>query len=532
MASVGRYCLSLLVDFWTFPKLGQAIAMAAILSSMIHVIRPDLELPRKHHRQSLDRKGKQSLEDFAAEVRELFERPLHRQSLLAISKEIRAEYAAKLQCPSSISMLPSYQHTLPTGREQGDFLALDVGGSTFRIALIRLQGWEEGGGGGGGSAQIMRIRAFAIDKDVRNLKGGEFFDWMAHRIGDIIAEYGSVKGKEETLAMGMAWSFPLEQTSQRSGKILPMGKGFRATDGVEGEDLGELIMESCKRQGLNVEMKSIVNDSSATLLSQAYRDPTTRISLILGTGTNAAVYLPTSALAANKFGERPDSWRAAAKHVVVNTEMSMFGRHALTFTRWDDELNTKHPLPNFQPLEYLATGRYLGEIVRLILLEAITKAELFGGEMPKSLEEPYGLDTRILAIFESDKSPTMTNAMSAWQAAHPLRSRPGLADLNFIRSISRLVSRRAAAYLASALHALWCLRTEAEGLEPGEATHVTIACNGTIVEKYPRFRSCCQEYLDDLCVLSGASKGAVTLEMAPESSILGAAVAVASMEGT
>lgn len=503
--------------------------MAAILSSVIHTVRPDFKLLRKHRRQSPDRKGKQTIDNFAAEVCDLFQRPLERKTLLAISNEIRAEYVAKLQCPLSISMLPSYQHELPTGEERGDFLALDVGGSTFRIALVKLKGGSEGGGGG--STQIMRICAFAIDRDVRNLKGQEFFDWMAQRIGDIIAEYNSVEWTEKTLAMGLAWSFPVEQTSQTSGKILPMGKGFRATDGVEGEDLSELIMRSCKRQGLSVEMKSIVNDSSATLLSQAYRDRTTRISLILGTGTNAAVYLPTSILAAEKFGDRPNSWHAAAKHVVVNTEMSMFGRQALPVTRWDEELNAKHPLPNFQPLEYLATGRYLGEIVRLILLEAISKAELFGGEMPKSLEEPYGLDTHVLATFESDTSPTMTNAISVWQAIHPLRSRPSLTDLSFIRSTSRLVSTRAAAYLATALHALWCLRTEAEGLEPGETTHVTIACNGTIVEKYPRLRSCCQEYLDELCVLSGASKGAVKLEMAPESSILGAAVAVASMEG-
>lgn len=47
------------------------------------------------------------------------------------------------------------------------------------------------------------------------------------------------------------------------------------------------------------------------------------------------------------------------------------------------------------------------------------------------------------------------------------------------------------------------------------------------MEKYPDFRSRCQAYLDQLVVLSGAGERAVTIEMAPESSIFGAAVAAA-----
>lgn len=59
-----------------------------------------------------------------------------------------------------------------------------------------------------------------------------------------------------------------------------MGKGFCAADGLIGEDLGDLIEDSCLKRGLNVQLDAIVNDSSATLLSKAYIDPTTRFALI------------------------------------------------------------------------------------------------------------------------------------------------------------------------------------------------------------------------------------------------------------
>jgi hexokinase len=489
--------------------------------------------------------------------------------LLSFSQQIQTECRERL-AESDISMLPSYQHTLPTGEERGDFLALDVGGSTLRVALIRLDG--KGRDGDDGSSddgmEIRRTRKFDINEKIRKLQGEAFFDWMAARIEEMLLEHGHipVDGVTPTspLPMGLAWSFPVEQTSPRSGKLLAMGKGFCATHGVEGQDLSELIMRACTRRGLPVEMRAIVNDGAATLLAQTYRDPTTRMSLILGTGTNACVFLPVHALGAEKFGTRPESWFAAATHVLVNTELSMLGREALPTTGWDDDLNAQHRLPDFQPLEYLTTGRYLGEIVRLILLDAIANAGLFAGRIPSGLDEAYTLDTRNLAAFEADSSAAgLEKAAAAFLEAHPIAdaastpatstaaSSPSTADWRFVRSITRLVTHRAAAYLATALHALWRIRTQSEddfqqsidahadneSVKSSSASarsrssadqHISVACHGTIAEQYPGYRDRCQRYLDDLC---GAAPGTVTLAVAPESSIFGAAVAVGCMEG-
>lgn len=498
--------------------------MSVMVQSAVEAVQPSYNTKRPRLQHVTEHK---SMDDFTHDVRSLFEASLQTEQLLAISTQLQKECRERLQ-KSDISMLPSYQHTLPTGNECGDYLALDVGGSTFRIALIRLTGRTKPGVDG---LQVRRIRSFNIDEQIRGLEGQAFFDWMADRMGDMLNQYRYMSGTpDKPLLMGLTWSFPLEQTSPRSGQLLAMGKGFKATHGVEGEDLSELIMRSCTRKGLNVEMRAIVNDGAATLMSQAYRDSTTRMSLILGTGTNAGVYLPVRALHAEKYGARPDSWYEEAERVLVNTELSMVGRNVLPTTQWDDHLNADHALPYFQPLEYLITGRYLGEIVRLILLDAIETIDLFNGQVPEGMDAPYSFDSRIISAFESDTTPMLDVAKVTFTKAHPTRTAPRLCELHFIREIAGLVSRRAAAYLAAALHALWTIRTEAEGLEPGDATHVTVACNGTVIEKYPRYRELCQKHLDDLCLQSGASRGAVMLKMAPESSIFGAAVAVACME--
>jgi hexokinase len=191
------------------------------------------------------------------------------------------------------------------------------------------------------------------------------------------------------------------QTSLRSGLLQEMGKGFLAAHGLIGQDLGDLIQNSCSRNGLNVQLNAIVNDSSATLLSKAYLDQTTRFALILGTGVNAAVHLPVHMFKQEKFGIRPASWHESAKHVIVNTELSMFGSGILPYTRWDKALLATHSRPDFQPLEHFVSGGYLGEISRLILVEGIEKAGLLGGIVPPSLVDRYSLETETLSHVES-----------------------------------------------------------------------------------------------------------------------------------
>lgn len=179
-----------------------------------------------------------------------------------------------------------------------------------------------------------------------------------------------------------------------------MGKGFLAAHGLLGRDLGDLIQTSCSRRGLNVQLTAIVNDSSATLLSKAYLDSTTRFALIHGTGVNAAVHLPVHVFSPPKFGVRPPEWHDSAKHVIVNTELSMFGAGFLPSTQWDKLLAAAHTNPNFQPFEHIVSGGYLGEIVRLVLVEGIQTAGLFGGVVPPSLRESYSLETETISRIE------------------------------------------------------------------------------------------------------------------------------------
>lgn len=481
----------------------------------------------KSHRRSAymsSRPTKSNLKSLGYEVVEAFTAHLEPRRMSALSARLQRRYAEKMRS-SKECMLPSFNHTLPTGQERGTYLALDLGGSTLRIALIELDGRSKGRAG----SRVLHMSVCQINNAIRRLPGSSFFDWMADKIVCMLEEcpFYSDGGSNHPLSVGLSWSFPVEQISPKRGKVQGMGKGFCCSEQTIGRDLGGLIVSACLDRGVHLQIDALVNDSCATLLSRAYSDPCTSMSLILGTGTNMAIHLPVSSLGSSKLEGRQEKWLSEAEQVTVNTELSMFGKGILPETRWDDILNRNHTLPNFQPLEYMTTGRYLGEILRLIIVEAVEKAGLFDGRLPSCLQEAYSLDTTILATIEEDTFNTGKSA-AYLEKTWNMDIAPSATEMVFLRLAASSISRRAAAYIATAIHALWVVERKASGAT--EASRTTIACNGSVIERYPGFRRMCQDYIADIieCDTDECLRNSeIVLQMAGDAAILGAAVAVA-----
>ena len=465
------------------------------------------------------------LEDLSSDIKRLFLGSVTSAHMLAMSGQMLRQYRRQLQ-EGRDCMLPSYCTIKPTGQEQGRYLALDVGGSTLRLAVVELNGREQSN-----PINIQRMTVAPITQRIRSLDSGDFFDWVAQQIESTVRQESSRSTlTDEAWSLGITWSFPVEQTSPRNGNIRAMGKGFQCHHGTLGQDLGEVVAAACRARGVHVQVDAIVNDSSATLLSQAYLDPSTTMALIVGTGTNAAAALPVQSIATEKYGTRDPAWFSGAEYVIVNTEISMFGKHVLPQTRWDEVLNGMHPLPDFQPLEYMTTGRYLGEILRLVIMEAVDTRGLFDGVLPLNLHEPYSLDTIVLAKLEEAGSTNIATAALELQKALQLPRTPLDFEIHFLRSAAEAIAHRASAYLAIALHALWELQMETEeqkGFVP-LSDKTSIACNGSVILKYPGFRARCEEFIAQMVSLkSSDSKRYLVLEPTDEAAIQGAAIAVA-----
>lgn len=144
--------------------------------------------------------------DFLKEAEELFLQPIQGDGLNQLAMRLKAQFQHGL-LTNPACMLPSYNHQLPTRSEHGQYLALDVGGSTLRVALVELRGKEAHGS----ESRIVRIDSFKIGRSVKDLEGTAFFDWMAQKIVDTISkDVGSENTPAHPLLLGLAWSFPIE----------------------------------------------------------------------------------------------------------------------------------------------------------------------------------------------------------------------------------------------------------------------------------------------------------------------------------
>ncbi len=117
-------------------------------------------------------------------------------------------------------------------------------------------------------------------------------------------------------------------------------------------------------------------------------------------------------------------------------------------------------------------------------------------------------------------------------------------DLEFIKKVCQAVSRRAAAFVAAALYALWLLHRSDGGAPSstsvGDSESCRIACHGSVIMLYPNFRRNCQDFLNLLArsnvdgterdkadVRQAALAPAIALVPAGDATILGAAIAAA-----
>ena len=146
-----------------------------------------------------------SMPDLLGEVQAAFESHLDVDSLLALSNQLQAELRQHM-IASEQCMLPSFNYTLPTGQEQGVYLAVEVGGSNLRMALVDLYGRHRRPD----CLQLRRLTASPITREVRYLKEYAFFDWMDVQIREMLVLEGETRTNEEALRMGVAWSFPIE----------------------------------------------------------------------------------------------------------------------------------------------------------------------------------------------------------------------------------------------------------------------------------------------------------------------------------
>lgn len=362
----------------------------------------------------------------------------------------------------SLKMIPSFIDR-PKGDEKGQFLALDLGGTNFRVLAVILDGK--------GRAVVPAAGKFAIPPEHMRGTGVALFDFIAGCIDRFLIENRIDRSRTHDLAF--TFSFPVEQTAIAAGKLMVWTKGFTAT-GVKGRDVIVLLHDALKRKGIHcINITALANDAVGTLAAGSYRDPACDLGVILGTGTNACYREAVSRIEKLKTVNGTD-------HMIVNMEWGNF--HKVRHTPYDNVLDKGSVNPGAMFLEKMVSGMYLGEITRLVLIDLMEKGLLFPGDraVRASFREKDSFKTADMSLFEGDGTDDLGKIGAFLEGRGIFHAAFG--DRFRLKHLCRIVSRRAARLGGAAICAVltW-------GDPELQRTH-TVAIDGSLFEKYPGFK--------------------------------------------
>ncbi|KAK9751485.1 Hexokinase [Popillia japonica] len=434
---------------------------------------------------------------------------------------------------ATVKCFVTYVQDLPTGREKGKFLALDLGGTNFRVLLIELSE----------NHFEMKSKIFAIPQHIMLGSGEQLFDHIADCLAKFMKEENIMK---ERLALGDS----IVPASSGKGLLKSWTKGFNCS-GVVGNDVVQLLRDAIKRRGdISIDIFAILNDTTGTLMSCAWKNQSCRIGLIVetdekylgtlqffnfhpdrplfsslglwstctssisertksnrncGTGTlmscawknqscRIGLIVGTGSNACyvekQKNAELFDEPDMGSGQVLINVEWGAFGDNGvLDFVRTQYDKNIdQHSINVGQQLfEKMISGMYMGEIVRQALERFTKEGLLFGGKGSDLLFTRGRFYTKYVSEIESDYSGVYTNCREILEELGLKHATEQ--DCVNVRFVCECVSRRAAHLVSAALCTL---------LNKMNEPHVTVGIDGSVYRFHPHFHNLMMEKISHL----------------------------------
>ncbi|KAK2510497.1 hexokinase-2 [Columba guinea] len=398
----------------------------------------------------------------------LYDMRLSEETLQEVSqrfgKEMEKGLGAETNPTASVKMLPTFVRSTPDGTEDGDFLALDLGGTNFRVLRVKVSD-------NGLQKVEMENQIYAIPEELMRGSGVQLFDHIAECLANFMEK---LKIKDKKLPLGFTFSFPCHQTKLDESILVTWTKGFKCSS-VEGKDVVSMLRKSIKKRGdFDIDIVAVVNDTVGTMMTCGYDDHNCEVGLIVGTGTNAC-YMEEM--------RHIDLVEGDEGRMCINMEWGAFGDDGVLNdirTEFDREIDMGSLNPGKQLFEKMISGMYMGELVRLILVKMAKEGLLFGGRLTPDLLTTGHFETRYVSAIEKEKE--------GLQKAHEILSKLGLEpsheDCVATHRICQIVSTRSANLCGATLAAVLRRIKENKGLD---RLRSTVGVDGSVYKKHPHF---------------------------------------------
>ncbi|KAL8723595.1 MAG: hypothetical protein Q9225_000137 [Loekoesia sp. 1 TL-2023] len=459
----------------------------------------------------------------------------------------------------SMSQIPTYVTAVPNGTEKGVYLAVDLGGTNFRVCSIKLNG---------DTTFSLTQSKVAIPRELMTAKTSqELFSFLAKQIesflkthhNDHFEEYhqrrkaGEPVSDEHFFQLGFTFSFPVHQIGINKGYLIRWTKGFDIADAI-GKDVCGLLQAEIDALHLPVKVAALVNDTVGTLMARSYTSPGktgTLLGAIFGTGTNGAYVEKLDKVTKLKKMEEGGDYDNSTGNMIVNTEWGSFDNpmNVLPNTPYDEALDKESNNPGIQMFEKRVSGMFLGEVLRRAILAMIKggRTELFKDESSGTndvhstctiaddspLYKQWGIDTSFLSIAHEDQSAgyrVTRQALSKDLGVDAASSE----DAEAIKIIVEAIGKRSARLSAVAIGAV-IISTGNLTLTAGDTVDekekeiieeevVDIGVDGSLVEYYPGFEQYIREALREIEGIGEKGEKRIRIGIAKDGSGVGAAL--------
>lgn len=189
--------------------------------------------------------------------------------------------------------------------------------------------------------------------------------------------------------------------------------------------------------------------------------------------------------------------------MVINLEWGALGDNNELHdfqTKYDITVDNNSENPSQQIFEKMISGKYLGELLRLVLIDMVNEQLIFDGKMPTIINTPQSLTTEVISLIESDPPGTYTatrNFLRQIDVKHPTDG-----DCMNIRYAAECISRRSANLVAAGLSVILNKMNEKD---------VTIGVDGSVYRYHPFYHQLLVDKINEL-VKSGIQFGIMLSE--------------------
>uniref|UniRef100_A0AAQ4QS09 Hexokinase-2 n=1 Tax=Gasterosteus aculeatus aculeatus TaxID=481459 RepID=A0AAQ4QS09_GASAC len=365
---------------------------------------------------------------------------------------------------ATVKMLPTFVRSIPDGSEKGDFIALDLGGSNFRILRVKVTQDKK-------QPVQMESQVYETPDDIIHGSGSQLFAHVADCLGDFMEKQ---KIKDKKIPVGFTFSFPCAQTKLDEAVLVTWTKKFKAS-GVEGMDVVNLLNKAIQKRGdYEADIMAVVNDTVGTMMTCGFDDQRCEVGIIIGTGTNACYMEELRHI---------DQVEGDEGRMCINTEWGAFGDDGSLEdlrTEFDREIDRGSINPGKQLFEKMASGMYMGELVRLILVKMAKEGLLFEGRITPELLTKGKIETKHVSAIEKSKE----GLKKCMETLTRLGVEPSDEDCLAVQHVCTIVSFRSANLIASTLGGILARLKDNKGVG---RLRTTVGIDGSLYKMHPQY---------------------------------------------